>query len=242
MDSGKKMTADQGCTKFAMLEGAPRDTIGSTVQDRRSKVQNVLPCHWMIETGYTPWHANHSGCKLFPILVGAVDSKLAIWLSTSEACACYASAHQKIMGPTIFWKVLTDQLPQPWLSLCPAVVPHFSVESCARLRGGGQSFGSSAVQRKPALQWHNHSQTQKPFSSFPSARMENQAGSLHLCLPTQWLHTLLSTFIKCLCTVFYGVIRSFTVQTKSINTQCHKRLVYRPFSWKENIFWRWFGS
>lgn len=164
MDSGKKMTADQGRTKFAMLEGAPRDTTGSTVQDRRSKVQNVLPYHWMIETGYTPWHVNHSRYKLFPILVGAVDSKLTIWLSTSEACACYASAHQQIMGPTIFWKVLTDQLPQPWLSLCPAVVPHFSVESCARLRGGGQSFGSSAVQRKPALQWHNHSQTQISLS------------------------------------------------------------------------------
>ena len=118
-----------------------------------------------------------------------MDRKLAGWWSTSEICSCFASEHQQIRGSSIFWQVLTDQLPQPWLSLCATIVPYFSVESCARLRCGGQSFGSSAVQRKPALWWHTQSfpNSDKPFPSYPCERMENQAASLHLCLPTSGL-------------------------------------------------------
>lgn len=106
------------------------------------------------EIGYhvTEWHShNYSGCKPFPVLLGPVDSELA------GAGAPDLQPHHAL--ESFSW----PSAPATALPL-QRHYPHSSAGGCARPRDVGQSCGASAVQGKPALRWHAHSQAQRSLS------------------------------------------------------------------------------
>lgn len=106
------------------------------------------------EIGYhvTGWHRhNYSGCKPFPALVGPEDSELVgCWSTRSPA-------------PPRSGKLRLTICPSHSSAFAPPLSP-LLCRGCARPRDVGQSHGASAVQGKPALRWHAHSQAQRSLS------------------------------------------------------------------------------